>query len=80
VQEYISKPINQKAKLPTYIDASLVNKEFIRPLKKKLKTADTVIGAVSVVVIVLLFIEVTFISDRRLERHLFRPEPEKHFK
>ena len=80
MQEYISKPINQKAKLPTYIDASLVNKEFIRPLKKKLKTADTVIGGVSVVVIVLLFIEVTFISDRRLERHLFRPEPENHFK
>ncbi len=61
MQEYISKPINQKAKLPSYIDASLVNKEFIRPLKKKLKTSDTVIGGVSVVVIVLLFIEVNLI-------------------
>ena len=58
IREYSEKPINQKAKLPLHLDATVLNKEQIRPIKKKMKILDTIIAVLSVLAIVCMQIEV----------------------
>jgi hypothetical protein len=58
VKDYSSKPINQKAKLPMYIDATWVHREHVRPLKKNLKLIDTLMAILNILTIIVLFIEV----------------------
>jgi hypothetical protein len=62
VLDYISKPVNQKSKLPSYIDATRVkeNREQMRPFKVKIKYVDTTLAVLNSIVVIILCREVCF--------------------
>lgn len=54
IADYISKPVNQKSKLPWHIEATAVNRDSIRPLKKRIKIIDTILAILNVIITIIL--------------------------
>ena len=53
VAAYAEKPLNQKARLPEYLDATWTNREHIRPLRKRTRYLDIGAAVCSVIAIIM---------------------------
>ena len=78
---YIQNPVNQRAKLPPYLDGKVslqllilgtqIYSDQIHSLNKRLKALDTITAAISVVSIVLIFLEVKYPNPLFLRTRYF---------
>ena len=58
VAAYAEKPLNQKARLPEYLDATWINREHVRPLRKRIRYLDIGAAACSIFAIVMFQVQV----------------------
>ena len=62
IAAYAEKPLNQKARLPPHLDATWLNREHVRPLKRRLRLLDCTVAACSVLAVILMQILVQSIQ------------------
>lgn len=58
VAAYAEKPLNQKARLPEHLDATWINREHVRPLRKRIRYLDIGAAVCSVIAIIMFQVQI----------------------